>query len=360
MLVIGTRPDAIKMYPLVKELKGRGNIRAVVCSSGQHREMLRTVTDSLDVALDYDLSVMREGSSLADLTSMILEGIDRLLDKITPDLVLVHGDTTTAFATALACFYRHIPLGHVEAGLRTYDVERPYPEELNRRFISLVAKYNFAPTELARANLLREGVPEECIHLTGNTVIDTLAITLRDDYTHPEIEWARDSRLLLVTAHRRESIGAPMRAMLRAIRRALDEIPDVKAIYPIHMNPEVRMIAEAELSGCDRIHLIEPLDVVDFHNLLARAYIVLTDSGGIQEEATALGRPTLVMRDTTERPEGVASGTLMLVGREEQGVYERLHRLLDDRDLYERMSIPSNAYGDGHACRRIADVIEGG
>lgn len=358
MLVFGTRPEAIKMCPLVNELKSRSGIRTVVCVTGQHRQMLDQVLDAFGVQPDYDLSVMKTGQTLFDITTNILNGIKGVLEEVKPDVVLVHGDTSTTFVTALACFYLQIPVGHVEAGLRTYDIYSPFPEEFNRQAVSIVSKYNFAPTELSRDNLLREGRAADTIYITGNTAIDALKTTVREDYTHPELEWASDSRLIIITAHRRENLGEPMHQMFRAIRRIMDEHADVKAIYPIHMNPLVRKAAEEELGGCDRIHIIEPLEVLDFHNFLAKSYMILTDSGGIQEEAPSLGKPVLVMRDTTERPEGVKAGTLKLVGTNEQVIYENFKKLLEDQEAYCAMSRASNPYGDGFACKRIADILE--
>ena len=358
MLVFGTRPEAIKMCPLVKELKTRENIKTVVCVTGQHRQMLDMVLDTFQVVPDYDLSIMKAGQTLFDITTNILNGIGGVLDEVKPDVVLVHGDTSTTFVTALACFYKQIPVGHVEAGLRTYNIYSPYPEEFNRQAVGILAKYNFAPTELARENLLREGKSGASIFVTGNTAIDALKTTVREDFAHPELEWAKGSRMIMITAHRRENLGQPMHNMFRAIRRVLEEYPDVKAIYPIHMNPVVRMAAEKELGGCDRIHIIEPLEVLEFHNFLARSYMILTDSGGIQEEAPSLGKPVLVMRDTTERPEGIAAGTLKLVGTDEQVIYENFKLLLDDQNTYLAMSRASNPYGDGFACKRITDILE--
>lgn len=358
MLVFGTRPEAIKMCPLVNELKKREGLKTIVCVTGQHRNMLDRVLETFDVIPDYDLSIMKSGQTLFDITTAILERIGSVLDEARPDIVLVHGDTSTTFVTALACYYKQIAVGHVEAGLRTYDIYSPYPEEFNRQAVGIIAKYNFAPTELARDNLLREGKDEKSIFVTGNTAIDALNTTVRDDYTHPELEWAKDSRLIVITAHRRENLGKPMHRMFRAIRRITDEHPDVKVIYPIHMNPLVRAAADEELGGDDRIHIIEPLDVLDFHNFLARSYMILTDSGGIQEEAPSLGKPVLVMRDTTERPEGVKAGTLKLVGTDEEVIYSEFKKLLEDKDAYDAMSKASNPYGDGHACRRIADILE--
>ena len=358
MLVFGTRPEAIKMCPLVNELKSRSGLRTVVCVTGQHRQMLDQVLEAFSVEPDYDLSVMKERQTLFDITTNILNGIKNVLEEVKPDIVLVHGDTSTTFVTALACFYMQIPVGHVEAGLRTYDIHSPFPEEFNRQAVSIVAKYNFAPTELSRNNLIKEGRKEESIYITGNTAIDALKTTVRAEYTHPELEWASDSRLIIITAHRRENLGEPMHQMFRAIRRIMDEHPDVKAIYPIHMNPLVRKAAEQELGGCDRIHIIEPLEVLDFHNFLARSFMILTDSGGIQEEAPSLGKPVLVMRDTTERPEGIKAGTLKLVGTEEQVIYDNFKLLLNDDQAYRAMAQASNPYGDGFACQRIADILE--
>ena len=357
MLVFGTRPEAIKMCPLVNELKKREELQTVVCVTGQHRQMLDMVLEAFDVTPDYDLSIMKDKQTLFDVTTNILNRIKEVLEKEKPDVVLVHGDTSTTLVTALACFYLQIPVGHVEAGLRTYNIYSPYPEEFNRQAVSIISKFNFAPTELSKQNLLKEGKDPDSIFVTGNTAIDALKTTVRENYTHPELEWAKGSRLIMITAHRRENLGEPMRHMFKAIRRVMDEHPDVKAIYPIHMNPVVREIADEFLGGDDRIHIIEPLDVLDFHNFLSRSYLILTDSGGIQEEAPSLGKPVLVMRDTTERPEGIAAGTLKLVGTEEETIYNEFSRLLSDKEEYEAMSKASNPYGDGHACERIADVL---
>ena len=358
MLVFGTRPEAIKMCPLVNELKSRKEFNTVVCVTGQHREMLRQVLDTFNVKPDFDLAIMKQGQTLFDITNGILSKINDVLAEVKPDVVLVHGDTTTTFATALACFYCQIPVGHVEAGLRTYNIYSPYPEEFNRQAVGIVARYNFSPTEMAKNNLLREGKSEDTIFVTGNTAIDALKTTVKSDYTHPELEWAKGSRLITITAHRRENLGEPMHHMFRAIRKIMDEHDDVKAIYPIHMNPIVRKAAEEELGGCDRIHIIEPLDVLDFHNFMERSYLILTDSGGIQEEAPSLGKPVLVMRDTTERPEGVKAGTLKLVGTDEETIYQNFKTLLENKEEYEKMSKASNPYGDGTACRQIADILE--
>lgn len=358
MLVFGTRPEAIKMCPLVNELKSRKGINTVVCVSGQHRQMLDQVLETFKVIPDYDLSIMKDKQTLFDITTNILNKIKAVLEDEKPDMVLIHGDTSTTFVTALACFYMQIPVGHVEAGLRTYNIYSPYPEEFNRQAVSIIAKYNFAPTELSKENLIREGKNPSSIYVTGNTAIDALKTTVKSDYFHPELEWAKDSKLIIITAHRRENLGEPMHHMFRAIRRIMEEHRDVKAIYPIHMNPAVRQAAKEELGGCNRIHIIEPLEVIDFHNFLAKSYMILTDSGGIQEEAPSLGKPVLVMRDTTERPEGIAAGTLKLVGTDEETIYKNFKILLEDKNEYEKMTQASNPYGDGFASKRIADILE--
>lgn len=358
MVVFGTRPEAIKMCPLVNELKSRDNIKTIVCVTGQHREMLDQVLTVFNVIPDYDLSIMKDKQTLFDITTNILLGVKEILNEVKPDIVLVHGDTSTTFVTSLACFYMKIPIGHVEAGLRTYDIYSPYPEEFNRQAVSIIAKYHFAPTNLSKNNLINEGKDPSRIFVTGNTAIDALNTTVRNDYTHAQLEWAKDSKLILITAHRRENLGAPMHNMFKAIRRVIEEYPNVKAIYPIHLNPIVRDIANQELHDCDRIRLIEPLEVIDFHNFMYRSYIILTDSGGIQEEAPSLGVPVLVMRDTTERPEGIQAGTLKLVGTDEASIYENFKSLLTDEDLYEKMSRATNPYGDGFVSKRIADVLE--
>ena len=357
MLVFGTRPEAIKMCPLVNELKTRKGIETIVCVTGQHRQMLDQVLEAFQVEPDYDLSIMKDRQTLFDVTTNILNRIKAVLEEVQPDVVLVHGDTSTTFVTALACFYLQIPVGHVEAGLRTYNIYSPYPEEFNRQAVSIISAYNFAPTELSKENLLREGKNPDTIYVTGNTAIDALKTTVREDYTHPDLEWAKGSRLIMITAHRRENLGEPMKHMFRAIRRVCDEHPDIKAIYPIHMNPVVREIADSILGDDERIRIIEPLDVLDFHNFLSRSYLILTDSGGIQEEAPSLGKPVLVMRDTTERPEGIAAGTLKLVGTTEEVIYREFSRLLTDTEAYKAMSQASNPYGDGHACERIAKIV---
>ena len=357
MVVFGTRPEAIKMCPLVNELKSRENIITKVCVTGQHRQMLDQVLEAFSVEPDYDLSIMKDKQTLFDITTNILNRIREVLETEKPDVVLVHGDTSTTFVTALACYYLQIPVGHVEAGLRTYNIYSPYPEEFNREAVGIISQYNFAPTEVSKDNLLREGKRPETIFVTGNTVIDALKTTVRDDYSNPELDWAADSRLILLTAHRRENLGEPMHSMFRAIRRIVDETPDVKVIYPIHMNPLVRKAADEELGNSDRIRLIEPLDVLDFHNFMSRSYLILTDSGGIQEEAPSRGKPVLVMRDTAGRPEGSAAGTLKLVGTDEEVIYSEFKKLLTDKEEYEKMSKASNPYGDGLACKRIADVL---
>lgn len=358
MLVFGTRPEAIKMCPLIQELRTRKNIRTLCCVTGQHRQMLDQVLSAFHVTPDYDLAIMKDGQTLFDVTTRVMEELKNVLAEAKPDLVLVHGDTTTTFAAALTCFYMQIPVGHVEAGLRTYQLDSPFPEEFNRQAVGVVVKYHFAPTEQARQNLLRENKKPETIFVTGNTAIDALKTTVRADYQNPELEWAKGSRLILLTAHRRENLGEPMRAIFRAVRRISDEVPDIKVLYPVHMNPTIRALAQEILGGDERIRLIPPMDVVDFHNMLARSNLVMTDSGGIQEEAPSLGKPVLVLRDTTERPEGVAAGTLKLVGTDEETIYREAKRLLTDEAAYHRMSVASNPYGDGQACRRIADILE--
>ena len=358
MLVFGTRPEAIKMCPLVNELKTRESIETIVCVTGQHRQMLDQVLEVFDVVLDYDLSIMKEKQTLFDITANILNDIRQVLEEVRPDVVLVHGDTSTTFVTALACFYLQIPVGHVEAGLRTYNIYSPYPEEFNRQAVGIISNYNFAPTEKAKENLIKEGKKKESIYVTGNTAIDALKTTVKKEYNHSELEWARGSRLILITAHRRENLGEPMKAMFKAILRVLKEHPDVKAIYPIHMNPVVREIADSILGQEERVHIIEPLEVIDFHNFLNQSYMILTDSGGIQEEAPSLGKPVLVMRDTTERPEGIAAGTLKLVGTDEETIYKEFKTLLTNKEEYDKMSKASNPYGDGFASKRIADILE--
>ena len=357
MLVFGTRPEAIKMCPLVNELKSRKNINTVVCVTGQHREMLDQVLETFNIVPEYDLSIMKDKQTLFDITTNILNRIKKVLEEVKPDVVLVHGDTSTTFVTALACFYLQIPVGHVEAGLRTYDIYSPFPEEFNRQAVGIISQFNFAPTEKSKENLIKEGRGLSKIWVTGNTVIDALKTTVREDYTHPELEWAKGSRLIFITAHRRENLGQPMHNMFRAIRRVMEEYSDVKALYPIHMNPAVRKAAQEELGGLDRIHIIDPVEVFDCHNIMAHRYLILTDSGGIQEEAPSLGKPVLVMRDTTERPEGIVAGTLKLVGTEEEVIYKNFKELLENQVVYNAMSQANNPYGDGNASKRIADIL---
>lgn len=360
MLVFGTRPEAIKMCPLVNELRKRNTIETVVCVTGQHRQMLDQVLKKFHIVPEYNLSIMQSTQTLFDITVNILNKIKEVLEEVKPDICLVHGDTSTTFVTALACFYLQIPVGHVEAGLRTHNIYSPFPEEFNRQAVGIISKYNFAPTKLAKKYLVDEGKDESTIYVTGNTVIDAMKHTVVEDYYHPELEWVGDGRMIFITAHRRENLGEPMRHMFRAIRRVLDEHPDVKAIYPIHMNPVVRKTASEVLGDCKQIHIIEPIEVYDCHNFEARCYLCLTDSGGIQEECPSYGKPVLVMRDTTERPEGVKAGTLKLVGTNEETIYEWFTKLLDDESEYVKMAHAVNPYGDGHACERIADILEKG
>lgn len=360
MLVFGTRPEAIKMCPLVIELKKRENIQTIVCVTAQHRQMLDQVLKTFGVVPDYDMNIMKDQQTLFDITTGVMNGIKRILEEARPDVVLVHGDTTTTFAAALACYYLRIPVGHVEAGLRTYNLSSPYPEEFNRQGVDIISQYNFAPTKMAADHLISEGKDPDTVFITGNTVIDAMRHTVQKDYTHPEIEWAGDGKLILITAHRRENMGEPMHHMFRAIRRVLDEHPECRAVYPIHMNPAVRKTAEEELGNCSQIHIIEPLDVLDCHNFEAKCYLCLTDSGGIQEECPSYGRPVLVMRNTTERPEGIAAGTLRLVGTDEETIYQNFRELLENQEVYNKMAHASNPYGDGNASRRIADIIESG
>lgn len=359
MLVFGTRPEAIKMCPLVNELKKRSGIETIVCVTAQHRQMLDQVLDTFNVVPDYDLDIMKDRQTLFDITTNILNRIKTVLEEVKPDVALVHGDTSTTFVTALACFYLQIPLGHVEAGLRTYNIHSPYPEEFNRQAVGIISKYNFAPTQLTAEHLIKEGKNPETIYITGNTVIDAMQHTVKDDYSHPQLDWVGDSKLIFITAHRRENLGEPMHHMFRAIRRVLDEHPECKAVYPIHMNPVVRQAADEELGDCDQIHIIEPIEVLDCHNFEARSFLCLTDSGGIQEECPSYGVPVLVMRNTTERQEGVDAGTLKLVGTDEETIYSTFKLLLENKEEYEKMSYTCNPYGDGYACKRIADILEG-
>ena len=358
MLVFGTRPEAIKMCPLVKELKKSNKFETLVCVTGQHREMLQQVLDVFDIVPDYDLDIMKEGQTLYSITTAILDKIKQVLEVEKPDIVLVHGDTTTTFATSLAAFYSNIKVGHVEAGLRTYNLQSPFPEEFNRQAVSIVSSFNFAPTEQAKKNLLQEGKKEATIFVTGNTAIDALRTTITESYTNPILDWVNDSKLILLTAHRRENLGIPMENMFKAVKRVLEEHKDVKILYPIHKNPKVREIAKKIFGNETRIKLIEPLEVIDFHNFMKQSYMILTDSGGVQEEAPSLGKPVLVMRDTTERPEGVEAGTLKLVGTQEQTIYEEFTKLLTNQEVYNQMSRASNPYGDGFASEKIVKILE--
>ena len=358
MSIFGTRPEAIKMAPLVKELEKREEIKSIVCVTAQHREMLDQVLNTFDIKPDYDLNIMKQGQTLADVTTRALIGLEEIIKEVQPDIVLVHGDTTTTFAGALASFYNQVAIGHVEAGLRTDDKYSPYPEEMNRQCVDRMTDLYFAPTEISKNNLLKENISEEKIYVTGNTAIDAMSTTVDEDYVHPDLEWIKpNERMILLTAHRRENLGEPMRHIFKAVKRIVDEFSDIKVIYPIHMNPKVREVASEVFDGCDKIRLIEPLEVFDFHNFQNKSYIILTDSGGIQEEAPSLGKPVLVLRDTTERPEGIKAGTLKLVGTNEEVIYEETKKLLTDIDEYEKMSKASNPYGDGHASERIVDAI---
>lgn len=358
MTVFGTRPEAIKMAPLVKELQKRENIETIVCVTAQHRQMLDQVLDTFQITPDYDLDIMKSGQTLTQITSRVLEGMEKVIQEVKPDIVLVHGDTSTTYAGALAAFYNQVKIGHVEAGLRTYNKYSPFPEEMNRQMVGVMADFHFAPTLQSRDNLLHEGKKEDTIFVTGNTAIDALQTTVKKDYHHPVLDWIGEDKMILLTAHRRENLGEPMRHMFRAIKRIVDEHADLKVVYPIHMNPLVRDTAKEIFGDMDRVRLIEPLEVLDFHNFIAKSYIILTDSGGIQEEAPSLGKPVLVLRDTTERPEGIAAGTLKLVGTEEETIYETFKLLLEDEVEYQKMSHASNPYGDGHASERIADILE--
>lgn len=358
MSIFGTRPEAIKMAPLVKELEKRKEIESIVCVTAQHRGMLDQVLNTFDIKPDYDLNIMKQGQSLADVTTRALVGLEEVIKKVKPDIVLVHGDTTSTFAGSLAAFYNQVAIGHVEAGLRTYDKYSPYPEEMNRQMVDRLSDMYFAPTEISKDNLLKENIDESKIYITGNTAIDAMSTTVDENYTHPELDWINaGERMILLTAHRRENLGEPMRHIFRAIKRVVDEFSDVKVIYPIHMNPRVREVANEVFGDADRVKLIEPLEVFDFHNFQNKSYIILTDSGGIQEEAPSLGKPVLVLRDTTERPEGIKAGTLKLVGTDEDVIYEETKKLLLDKKAYEKMSKASNPYGDGHASERIVDAI---
>ncbi|WP_078414418.1 non-hydrolyzing UDP-N-acetylglucosamine 2-epimerase [Priestia abyssalis] len=358
MTIFGTRPEAIKMAPLVLELKKRPEeFEAIVTVTAQHRQMLDQVMAIFDVNPDYDLNIMKDRQTLMDVTTRGLQGLDAVMKEVKPDIVLVHGDTTTTFIASLAALYNQIVVGHVEAGLRTWNKYSPYPEEMNRQLTGVVADLHFAPTEKSAHNLLQENKPEEAIFITGNTAIDALSTTVRDEYTHPVLEKVGGDRLILLTAHRRENLGEPMRNMFRAVKRIVEEHDDVQVVYPVHLNPVVRELADEVLGEDPRIHLIEPLDVIDFHNFASRSYLILTDSGGVQEEAPSLGVPVLVLRDTTERPEGIEAGTLKLAGTEEENIYQLAKQLLTDQEAYEYMAKASNPYGDGLASKRIADAI---
>lgn len=357
MTVFGTRPETIKMAPLVKELKSREEIETIVCVTAQHRQMLDQVLNAFQIVPDYDLDIMKQGQTLSDITTRVLQGLESVIKEVKPDIILVHGDTTTTFAGALAAFYNQVAIGHVEAGLRTYNKYSPFPEEANRQFVGVISDMNFAPTEQSKDNLLREGKNPDTIIVTGNTAIDALQTTVRDDYEHEIIDWVGDSRMIMLTAHRRENLGEPMRNMFRAIKRIIEKYEDIKVVYPVHLNPIVVQTAEEIFGDCDRVKLIKPLEVLDFHNLLNKSYLILTDSGGIQEEAPSLGKPVIVLRDTTERPEGIAAGTLKLAGTNEEVIYNLIDELLSDKNEYERMSQASNPYGDGQASKRIVDAI---
>lgn len=357
MTIFGTRPEAIKMAPLVKELKKRKEVKCIVCVTAQHRQMLDQVLKTFEIVPDYDLDIMQQGQTLSDITARVLAGLESVIQKVKPNIILVHGDTTTTFAGALAAYYNQVDIGHVEAGLRTWNKYSPYPEEMNRQMVGVLADMHFAPTENSKNSLFKEGKKPENIYVTGNTAIDALATTVKDSYSNPVLDWAEDSRLILITAHRRENLGEPMRGMFRAIRRIVEEYPDVKAVYPVHLNPKVREVAKDVLGNNEKIKLIDPLEVVDFHNFIANSYLILTDSGGIQEEAPSLGKPVLVLRDTTERPEGIAAGTLKLAGTDEETIYRLTKELLEDKEEYAKMSKASNPYGDGKASIRIADAI---
>ena len=358
MSIFGTRPEAIKMAPLVKELEKRDEVESVVCVTAQHRQMLDQVLETFNIKPDYDLDIMKQEQTLSDITSRVLHGLEDVFKEVKPDIVLVYGDTTTTFAGALAAFYNQVDIGHVEAGLRTNDKYSPYPEEMNRQMVDCMTDMYFAPTNLSKENLLKENIDKDKIYVTGNTAIDAMATTVKKDYSHPELDWVKDDeKLILVTAHRRENLGDPMRNIFKAIRRIVDEFKDVKVLYPIHLNPKVRDVAHEIFDGCDRVRLIEPLEVFDFHNFINKCYMIMSDSGGVQEEAPSLGKPVLVLRDTTERPEGIDAGTLKLVGTDEENIYREAKLLLTDLEEYERMSKASNPYGDGHASERITDAI---
>lgn len=357
MTVFGTRPEAIKMAPLVKELKSREEIECIVCVTAQHREMLDQVLEVFNIIPDYDLNIMKQGQTLSDITSRALKGLEEVITKERPNIVLVHGDTTTTFAGALAAYYTQTAIGHVEAGLRTWNKYSPYPEEINRQMVDILADMFFAPTNKSKENLLQEGKNPNNIYVTGNTAIDALSTTVNVNYHNKLFDWIGNDKLILLTAHRRENLGEPMYQMFKAIKRIVDETPNVKVIYPVHLNPKVKTVANKILGNDDRIKLISPLEVIDFHNFINKSYIILTDSGGIQEEAPSLGKPVLVLRDTTERPEGIEAGTLKLAGTDEETIYKLTKELLTNKEIYNKMSKASNPYGDGKASKRITNLI---
>lgn len=357
MTIFGTRPEAIKMAPVVKELKNRKEIECIVCVTAQHRQMLDQVLEAFEIVPDYDLNIMKDGQTIGDITTRALNGLEMIIKEVKPNIVLVHGDTTTTFAGALAAFYNQVDIGHVEAGLRTYDKYSPYPEEMNRQMVTCMTDMYFAPTSLSKQNLLNEGREESKIYVTGNTAIDAMKTTVSETYDNEVFNWIGNDRMLLLTAHRRENLGDPMRHIFKAIKKIVNEYDDVKVVYPVHMNPKVREVANEIFKDCNKVKLIEPLEVLDFHNLINKSYIILTDSGGIQEEAPSLGKPVLVLRNTTERPEGIDAGTLKLVGTEEDIIYEETKKLLDDKNVYDSMSKAKNPYGDGFASTRIVDAI---
>lgn len=359
MSVFGTRPEAIKMAPLVKELEKRPNIKSIVCLTAQHRDMLDQVIEIFKIKPDYDLNIMKPNQTLSGITTEVITGIDDIIKKEKPDVILVHGDTTTAMAAALAAMNNQVRVGHVEAGLRTYDKNSPFPEEMNRQIIDRIADFLFAPTEESKQNLLDSKINiNQKITVTGNTAIDALKSTVLKDYTDENLEWAKGSRLILLTAHRRENIGKPMEQIFTAINQITEKFPDVKVIYPVHLNPKVREIAKNTFANNDKIRLIEPLDVLEFHNYMEKAYLIMSDSGGVQEEAPSLGKPVLVLRDTTERPEGIKAGTLKLVGVETENIYNQCSELLTNKESYEKMAQAKNPYGDGFASKYIVDELE--
>ena len=357
MTIFGTRPEAIKMAPLVKELESRKEIKSIVCVTAQHREMLDQVLNIFKIKPDYDLNIMKQGQSLSEITSRVLLGLEEVIKKEEPNIILVHGDTTTTFAGALAAFYNKVDIGHVEAGLRTYDKYSPFPEEANRIMVDRITDMYFAPTEVSKNNLLKENIDESKIYVTGNTAIDAMKYTISNSYKNSLFDWVGDSKLILLTAHRRENLGEPMYNIFKAVKRLVNDNKDIKVIYPIHLNPLVRKIANEVFEDNERIKLIEPLEVVDFHNFINKSYLILTDSGGIQEEAPSLGKPVLVLRDTTERPEGITAGTLKLVGTNENDIYNEATLLLNNKNEYNKMSKASNPYGDGNTSKYIVDAI---